>query len=127
MKSDLNQKLAAAGDQQAGYEQKLRSVPRKEKDLVDKFRKQSITEDLYVYLLKKKEETALSLVGNYSNSTLVDAPRSGLFPVSPFMVVFEVYTFWQKKCREWTLVRWKLPSAILTRSFAADMKLQVKY
>lgn len=90
MEDDLQLKLNAANTQYNTIRKRLRSMPSKERDLLDKSRQQTITEDLYVYLLRKKEETALALVSNYSESNIVDAPRQSSKKVSPneFLIYF---------------------------------------
>jgi capsular exopolysaccharide synthesis family protein len=58
-------------------------VPKKERELVDITRQKAIKDQLYVYLLSKREETAISYASTVSDSRLVDAARSSLDPVSP--------------------------------------------
>ncbi len=88
MKKELEFQLETKKNSYEEYAQKLKSVPRKERQLSDKSRKQSIAEDLYVYLLQKKEETTLALVDSYSNSNIIDPPRSTTDPVAPKKMVF---------------------------------------
>lgn len=83
MEKDLQVKLSMIENQYTEFKGKLKSMPTKERQLLDRSRKQSITEGLYVYLLQKKEETALALVSNISNINVVDPPRSSQTPVSP--------------------------------------------
>ena len=61
----------------------IRTVPGKERALVDITRQQGIKNDLYVYLLKKREETALSYASATSDSRVVDMARSDYMPVKP--------------------------------------------
>lgn len=67
---------------------RLRSVPTIERNLADKERERSIIENLYVYLLQKREEAALARISSSQNFKLIDAPRSTLQPVSPKSMVF---------------------------------------
>lgn len=83
MQNDLKRKQMANRTQYDASVRRLRSVPSKERALIDQLRKQSITENLYTYLLQKKEETSLALVSQYSNSLLIDPPHSSLRPVAP--------------------------------------------
>ncbi len=83
MQKDLQMKLDTATNQLAGLQQRLKSKPRNERILSDRTRDREITEDLYVYLLKKKEETNLALVNSFSKSNVVDPPRSTLDPIGP--------------------------------------------
>lgn len=66
----------------------LRSVPTKERQLMDKSRQQAIVENLYTYLLQKREETALSLIGTAANSIVIDPPRSTTSAVAPNKLKF---------------------------------------
>jgi len=61
----------------------LRTIPGKERLLVDISRQQSIKNNLYLYLLQKREETALSFSSAESDSRTIDIPHSGNDPVSP--------------------------------------------
>lgn len=83
MQNDLILKQQANQGQYDASVSRLRSVPSKQRALLDKERKQSITENLYTYLLEKKEEASLALVSQYSNSVLIDPPHSSLKPVGP--------------------------------------------
>ena len=58
------------------------SVPGKERAFLDLSRQQQIKQELYVFLLQKKEETAISKTSNISNCTVIDIPIS-IGPVSP--------------------------------------------
>ncbi len=64
-------------------EMMIQSVPRKERQLVDITRQQEIKNQLYVYLLSKREETAISYASTVADSRLVDAARSSQQPVKP--------------------------------------------
>lgn len=83
MQDDLDLQQRRLQDQYDTSVSRLRSVPRKERGLSDKVRIQSIKENLYVYLLQKREETALALVSNYANALLFDPPYSSIGPVGP--------------------------------------------
>ncbi|NUO00528.1 MAG: polysaccharide biosynthesis tyrosine autokinase, partial [Saprospiraceae bacterium] len=61
----------------------VRSLPRKERELLEITRQQRIKENLYLYLLEKREETALSLAVTTPNSRLIDAAKSNYSPVEP--------------------------------------------
>ncbi len=83
MQEDLNTRLSKVKDQHNKSFSRLRSVPQKERGLSDRLRIQSIKENLYVYLLQKREETALALVSNYTNAMLIDPPYSTIAPIAP--------------------------------------------
>ncbi|GAA4457277.1 polysaccharide biosynthesis tyrosine autokinase [Nibrella saemangeumensis] len=65
------------------FESLIRSVPKKERALMDITRQQSIKNHLYTYLLQKREETALSYAATVADSRTIDKARSGSRPVKP--------------------------------------------
>lgn len=69
--------------QNARMEGMIKTVPGKERALVDITRQQAIKNNLYIFLLEKREETALSYASAVSDSRTVDAARSSIKPVKP--------------------------------------------
>lgn len=65
------------------YSSMLRTLPEKERQLVDISRSQSIKKNIYEFLLQKREEAALSYASTVADSRLVDRAESGTEPVSP--------------------------------------------
>lgn len=65
------------------YSSMLRSLPEKERRLVEISRERDIKSANYQALLQKKAETELSLNATVSDSRIVDEPESSLEPVSP--------------------------------------------
>lgn len=65
------------------YSSILSTVPKKERELVEVSRQQNIKNDIYKFLLQKKEETAYSISSALPDCFLVDQPTSSLYPVSP--------------------------------------------
>lgn len=61
----------------------LRSIPKKEREFVGIKRQQSIKEELYLYLLQKREETALAYASTVTDSRLIDAPITTFHPIKP--------------------------------------------
>ncbi|MFD1145330.1 GumC family protein [Larkinella insperata] len=64
-------------------ESMIRTVPGKERALLNITRQQVIKNGLYTYLLQKREETALSAASAVSDSRIVDKPRTDDVPVQP--------------------------------------------
>lgn len=62
---------------------RVKSMPSNERGFIDIARKQEITSGLYQYLLKKKEETDISLAVTVPNAKIIDVAYSSNIPVSP--------------------------------------------
>lgn len=65
------------------YNSVLRSIPKKERQLMNISREQGIKNSIYNYLLEKREQTALASSSAASDSKIVDMARSSITPVSP--------------------------------------------
>jgi capsular exopolysaccharide synthesis family protein len=65
----------------------LNSIPQKERELLEISRQQSIKNNVYQFLLQKREETALSSSSAVSDSRLIDAAESSFYPVGPSKVI----------------------------------------
>ena len=61
----------------------VRTVPHKERALLNITRQQAIKNNLYTYLLEKREETALSYASALPDSRIVDMPRHDKDPIKP--------------------------------------------
>jgi tyrosine-protein kinase Etk/Wzc len=67
----------------AQLEGTLKLVPIKERQLVDVMRNQSIKNNLFTFLLQKREETGLSLASNAAVSRVINPARSSGAPIKP--------------------------------------------
>ncbi|WP_080056012.1 GumC family protein [Spirosoma aerolatum] len=80
MLTTAKQQYAATNSKMEGV---IRSIPTKERALMDITRQQAIKNNLYTYLLQKREETAVSFASTISDSRTVDVARSDAKPVKP--------------------------------------------
>lgn len=65
------------------FESAIRTIPHKEREFVSIKRQQGIKESLYLLLLQKREETALTYASTVTDSRVVDPPYSTSMPVKP--------------------------------------------
>lgn len=61
----------------------VQAVPHKERELLDMTRQQEIKSQQYLYMLSKREETAISYAATVSDSRLIDMARTSALPVAP--------------------------------------------
>jgi len=65
------------------YSESLQSIPEKERNLLEISRQQTIINNVYNFLLQKKEETALSYASTIPDSRILDAAEASIKPTSP--------------------------------------------
>lgn len=65
------------------FESQVRTVPVTERQYLALARQQQIKQELYVYLLQKREETAISKTANIPSSRVIDPPKAAAEPFSP--------------------------------------------
>ncbi len=89
---NLRQKQNSLQQQNGQYRQFLSALPSNERAMQEIKRKQSITEGLYLYLLQKREEAAVSSTSsNVPNYKQID-PAIGFGPVSPNTTNIKIYS-----------------------------------
>ena len=79
--------------QEAENERKIRNVPQYERELTDIMRQQRIKENLYVFLLEKREENALSQSLAVGDARIIDEPSTLPHPVAPRKVQIMLIAF----------------------------------
>lgn len=70
-------------NQSSSTEGRLSSIPSKARELTDRGRQQKIKEELYLFLLQKKEETAIASASTISDTKTVEPARSNGSPIKP--------------------------------------------
>lgn len=75
--------LAQVRTRRTALSGKVREVPRMERELQEIMRQQHIKQNLYLFLLQKREETLLALASTTANSRVVDPARPSKLPVKP--------------------------------------------
>lgn len=79
----LNLQIEQVNRQQNIADSKMYSSPTKEKELLSKARQQKVKEELYIYLLTKLEENALTGATAESNARIIDKAYGSNLPISP--------------------------------------------
>lgn len=62
---------------------RIRSVPKQEKGLIEKVREQKIKENLFLFLMQKREETNLSIAATSKKARIITSPQTKLLPIAP--------------------------------------------
>lgn len=62
---------------------RISSAPKQETEFLSKSRQQEIKAALYVMLLQKREENAITLAATANNGRIIEEPMPDLYPVSP--------------------------------------------
>lgn len=79
----LNIRLAQAESQEAAASDKISQVPTIERETRALYRQQGIQNELYTYLLQKREENALKLASTTPKAKIVDKAYASSKPVKP--------------------------------------------
>ena len=66
------------------FEKEIKGVPETQRELVNIERQQTVKQNLYIFLLQKQEETALSFAATIADSKIIDEARSTYAPVKPY-------------------------------------------
>lgn len=67
----------------AGYQASIKKIPGEQRQFISIKRQQTLKESLYLYLLQKKEEAALSYASSVADSRVVDDAYYNKSPIAP--------------------------------------------
>ncbi len=88
MKSNLNIQKRDLKYTEGLLNNKIGKIPVQERQFRVIARQQKVKEELYLYLLQKREETAISLSATEPNARVIDAGKAGKNPISPKKKIF---------------------------------------
>ena len=94
---------------------RVSAIPRQQRQMLSIERQQQIKQELYLYLLNKREENALSLAITESNARVIETAKSSGEPVEPVL---------QSMLLMGTLVGLALPAAILLFVMLFDTRIR---
>jgi capsular exopolysaccharide synthesis family protein len=83
VRANLQKSIAAIKTKNTEIQRGLRNLPSIERQLVDITRQKNIKENLYLFLLQKREEAALSMAVALADSKVIDPAEPSRQPVEP--------------------------------------------
>lgn len=69
--------------QSSSTKSKVTSIPQQERGLIEKVREQQIKENLFLFLMQKREETNLSIASTPNKARIIVSPQENTPPIAP--------------------------------------------
>ena len=83
MKQGVKVSIAELESKSGFVDAEIRKVPENERVFLEYTRQQNIKQELYLFLLKKREENAISKSSTVANARIIDPARSAAAPYTP--------------------------------------------
>ncbi|MDR1722514.1 MAG: polysaccharide biosynthesis tyrosine autokinase [Tannerella sp.] len=94
---------------------RISAVPQQQKEVTSIARQQQIKEQLYLYLLNKREENALNKAITESTARIIDSATGSTDPVAPRSMIILIAAF---------LIGWAIPSSVLYLLMMSDITVR---
>ncbi|MFA6086164.1 GumC family protein [Mucilaginibacter sp.] len=92
-KKEMELSSAGLSSQNNAISGSIKKVPGKQRAMIDYARQQELKQQLYVYLLQKREETAMAKAADMPYSRIIDNAKSTKDPVKPIKQIIYVMSF----------------------------------
>ncbi|UEG54941.1 polysaccharide biosynthesis tyrosine autokinase [Mucilaginibacter daejeonensis] len=92
-KKSLQTGRNSLAQQNSGITGQLKQLPSKERNYLDFARQQNLKQELYLFLLQKREETAISRNSTISSSRIVDFAKADFLPFKPKKIIIYAVGF----------------------------------
>ncbi|RFM27403.1 GumC family protein [Deminuibacter soli] len=83
IKNGIRASISELKKRTSGFESQISKVPVKERIFLDYSRQQEIKQELYLFLLKKREETAISKSSTIADARVIDTAQADILPFKP--------------------------------------------
>jgi capsular exopolysaccharide synthesis family protein len=82
-KTGIQTSIGQLQQRSGAIDRKIQQVPAKERVFLDYSRQQAVKQELYLFLLKKREESAISKSSNLAGVRIIDQAKSDALPYMP--------------------------------------------
>lgn len=81
--SETSERIGSVQERIRPLQSQMGRIPDKEQRLLEIVRQQQVKQNLYMYLLEKREEAALTVAAQVPNTRIIDSASSTSYPISP--------------------------------------------
>lgn len=104
VRQSLNITLNGLKEKDGVFASKIKGIPTNEREFHEIYRQQSLKQSLYMFLMQKKEENAMTLASAVPTAKILSKPTSSILPSSPksmvilgiamvFALAFPIFSF----------------------------------
>jgi tyrosine-protein kinase Etk/Wzc len=103
-KNSLEVSINSVKKQNSTLNATVQRAPKKERIFLDYSREQNLKQELYLYLLQKREETAISKTSTISNARIIDPAKSDYEPYKPNKLLIMIIGMTLGLILPWSLI-----------------------